>query len=634
MQKMIKGANVSLAALSEDVASVVMSLGWGSTTGEGDAGVSVLLLDDNGKVRSDADFCFYNNPVVGNGSVQLLGKTPTVDGNEERISFDLDAVPADVERIVVAGSRHGGSGFGDLDNLHLTLADSSGEGLLRFSVEDARAETAFIFGELYRRGGEWKFRAVGQGYESGLAGLAADFGVDIDIDDARDETPARTPDEGAGMDRGPQVASPAATVPSPRAPEPASAAPVSAGEARSQEKPAGQPGDTPSRPEDLAMAEAPTDTVDTGGDDDADREFVKHERDELRDFVKGLSPDDIKSGGWFTKLSAQALSSYTDKVDWQYFRERYEGVPADAVVDQRIKMAARYAALEGGLSAGAYSAAVAATLGSLGGASAATVPAAVATMMVDVAFIARLQLRLAYDVAVLYRVPLDLSDPDDMWKLIRVAFTIKSGEAVGGGVVKAVPAIVRPVIKRFYSKGVLNAARGLPVVGKYLLQRNVIKIGIPVVGVPLAVVLNRYTTLLAGRHAQAVFRNEARVIEIAEGLSKRSRHPQLMLWVAWLVIMADEKIADDEALLMRHLARLVRDQHQVVDKQLAHLVDFDPAEVWRRLDAEPGDLSDILDVADRVATVDGAVNAPEAAVISELRDRCSDRHAEVDGSAV
>lgn len=66
-------------------------------------------------------------------------------------------------------------------------------------------------------------------------------------------------------------------------------------------------------------------------------------------------------------------------------------------------------------------------------------------------------------------------------------------------------------------------------VGKYLLQRNVIKAGIPVVGVPVAVVLNRYTTLLAGRHAQAVFRNEARVIELAEGLSKRSQHPQLML---------------------------------------------------------------------------------------------------------
>jgi hypothetical protein len=72
------------------------------------------------------------------------------------------------------------------------------------------------------------------------------------------------------------------------------------------------------------------------------------------------------------------------------------------------------------------------------------------------------------------------------------------------------------------------------------------------------------------------------------GLSGRSEHPQLMLWVAWLVIMADHKIADDEALLIRHLVRLARDQHQVVDRRLAHLVDIDPTEVWRRLTPSQG----------------------------------------------
>lgn len=380
------------------------------------------------------------------------------------------------------------------------------------------------------------------------------------------------------------------------------------------------------------MPEAQNDVAD-GADDvhaeinpetnDADRATVEQEQAKLREFVKRLSPDDIKSGGWFTKLVAQSLSSYTEKATWQYFQERYEGVPADAIVDQRIKMAARYAQLEGGLSASAYTGAIIATLGSLGGASPLTVPAAVATFMVDVAFITQLQLRLAYDVAVLYRVTLDLSDPDDLWKLIRVAFTIKSGEVVRGGVIKAIPAFVRPVIKQFYSGAVLNAARGLPFVGKFLLQRNVIKFGIPGVGIPLAVLLNRYTTLIAGRHAREVFRNEARVIELAENLSKQSRHPQLMLWVSWLVIMADRKIADDEALLIRHLVRLVREQHGVVDEQLARLIDVDPAEVWDRLDGESGDLSDILDAAERVATVDGAVDASERAILSELKGRCA-----------
>ena len=365
------------------------------------------------------------------------------------------------------------------------------------------------------------------------------------------------------------------------------------------------------------------DDIDAGGEDDAAaRKVVEHERAELRKFVRELSPDDIKSGGWFTKLIAHALGSYTEKVTWQYFQERYEGVPADAIVDQRIKMAARYAALEGGLSASAYTVAIIATLGTLGGASPATVPAAIATFMVDVTFITQLQLRLAYDIAVLYRVPLDMSDPDDLWKLIRVAFTIKGGELVREGAIKAVPPIVRQVIKKYYSGAILAAAKGIPFVGKYLLQRTVIKIAIPFVGVPLAVGMNHYTTLLAGRHARDIFRNEARVIELAEGLSKRTKHPQLMLWVAWLVIMADHKITDDEALLIRHLVRLVRDHHQVVDDQLAQLVDVDPAEVWRRLDAEPADLSDILDTATRVATVDGPVNVRERTTISEVQDHC------------
>ncbi|MFI6277405.1 TerD family protein [Streptomyces sp. NPDC050988] len=187
---MVKGANVGLSALSEDVGSVMVSLGWSSPTGEGDADVSVLLLTADGKVRSDADFYFYNNPVAADGSVQLLGKTPTSDGNEDRITFDLTAIPADVEQVVVAASRYNGARFGDLEDVRVTLADGSGEGLLRFSIEDAGAVGALLFGEFYRRAGGWKFRAIGQGYESGLAGLAQDYGVDVDDDAEESEAEA------------------------------------------------------------------------------------------------------------------------------------------------------------------------------------------------------------------------------------------------------------------------------------------------------------------------------------------------------------------------------------------------------------------------------------------------------------
>ncbi|MFB8759049.1 TerD family protein [Streptomyces nigra] len=223
---MIKGSNVALSALSENVGSVIVSLGWGSPTGEGDADVSVLLLDQNGKVRSDADFYFYNNPVAADGSVQLLGKTPTADGSEDRISFDLTAVPADVDRIVVAGSRYHGAHFGELEDVRLGLADGAGEELLRFAIDDVDAISAIIFGELYRRGKDWKFRAVGQGYEAGLAGLATDFGVDIDDDaeaaeaqEASTDADLENPTDKSGPKNEPTPQRSSETVPPPRKPE-------------------------------------------------------------------------------------------------------------------------------------------------------------------------------------------------------------------------------------------------------------------------------------------------------------------------------------------------------------------------------------------------------------------------------
>ncbi|MFB8350682.1 TerD family protein [Streptomyces niveus] len=197
---MVKGANTGLAVLSEDAESVRVGLSWSSEEGDGDADVSVLLLGDGGKVRGDADFLFYNNPVAADGTVQLLGKTPTDSGSEDRISLDLHTMAPDVERVVVAASRYDDARFGDLNGLRLTIADRTGEDLLGFSIEDASTESAFVFGEFYRRGGEWKFRAVGQGYETGLAGLATDFGIDVD-----DAEPGAEPEPEPNVDTGPGV---------------------------------------------------------------------------------------------------------------------------------------------------------------------------------------------------------------------------------------------------------------------------------------------------------------------------------------------------------------------------------------------------------------------------------------------
>lgn len=354
---------------------------------------------------------------------------------------------------------------------------------------------------------------------------------------------------------------------------------------------------------------------------DAERKEVEEETQNLRDWLSQLSGDDIKSGNWFSRLIAHALSTYTKTANYEWFQEKYEGAPPDVIVNQRIKMAARYAALEGAASAAAYSGAVVLTIGSLGGASPLTLPAAAATFVIDLTFTTQLQVRLAHDIAVLYRVPIDIDDPDDLWDLIKVAFSIKGGELMREGVLKAVPVVVRPIVKKIFSGGTLKAAQSLPVIGTHLLQRNLIKFGIPLVGVPLATALNYWTTRLAGSHARQVYRNDARVIELAERLSERTRHPKLLLWIAWLVIQADPGIEDDEALLFRHLTRLIKENHQIEDEQLAKVVDTDEDDIWRRVEEEEGDLSDLVKAAELIAGVDGKITATERRVVDELEHR-------------
>ncbi|AMM09567.1 TerD family protein [Streptomyces albidoflavus] len=236
MREMSKGANVALAALSEDTSAVVVGLSWSSPAGEGDADVSVLLLGPDGKVRHDGDFYFYNHPASPDGSVQLLGKTPAGNGSEDRVSLDLGAVPPGVERIVIAASQYGDGRFGDLDELRLTLADRSGEMLLGYAIEGATDERAFLFGELYLREGAWKFRAIGQGYASGLAGLATDFGIDVDDEGEGEEGAAPPEDAQASATAAPGSPEPSDPAPAPAppvalpaqrpAPEPAAAKPV------------------------------------------------------------------------------------------------------------------------------------------------------------------------------------------------------------------------------------------------------------------------------------------------------------------------------------------------------------------------------------------------------------------------
>ncbi|MET9323643.1 TerD family protein [Streptomyces sp. NPDC003038] len=207
-----KGANVPVASNG-----VRVELGWQAGPGAPDVDASALLLTAAGKVRSDEDFVFYNQPVHRSGAVRHEGRRQDGTGALETIGVALSAVEQEIGTVVVAASTDGT--FGQVSGLFVRVLDAeSGAETARFDATGATSETAFVLGELYRRNGAWKFRAVGQGYASGLAGLATDFGITVD------EPASPPPAQQAAP--APQPPAPAPRPTTPQVPPPARAQPV------------------------------------------------------------------------------------------------------------------------------------------------------------------------------------------------------------------------------------------------------------------------------------------------------------------------------------------------------------------------------------------------------------------------
>lgn len=215
---MQKGSNVAVPA-----GAVRVDVGRHAAPGAPDVDASALLLVA-GKVRGDADFVFYNQPAHASGAVRHEGKRTAPDRVTDTLVVDFGKVEPAIDRIVVAASADGGT-FGRVDGLYVRVTDAaSGAELARFDSADATVETAFILGELYLRQGAWKFRAVGQGYSTGLEGLATDFGISVD-------EPQQTPPAPVTPATPPQPR-PAAPAPVPPAPAPAPVAPPAAAPVR------------------------------------------------------------------------------------------------------------------------------------------------------------------------------------------------------------------------------------------------------------------------------------------------------------------------------------------------------------------------------------------------------------------
>jgi tellurium resistance protein TerD len=188
MVSLQKGSNLSLTKTAPGLNNVLVGLGWDARSTDGsafDLDASAVLVAEDGKVRSDADLVFYGNTSEATGAVVYNGdnQTGAGDGDDETISVVLDKVPADVQRVVITATIYEGveraQSFGQVRNAYVRIVNAdTNEEVARYDLsEDSGSETGLVFAEVYRHNGDWKFKAVGQGYSDGLAGIVRDFGI-------------------------------------------------------------------------------------------------------------------------------------------------------------------------------------------------------------------------------------------------------------------------------------------------------------------------------------------------------------------------------------------------------------------------------------------------------------------------
>ena len=189
MVNLSKGQKVDLTKGHPGLSKIIVGLGWDTNKYDGgsefDLDAAAFLLSTNGKVASDSDFVFYGNLIHATGSVEHLGDnlTGAGDGDDEQIIVDLSKVPANVERIgftvTIYDADARRQNFGQVSNAYIHIMDETNkEDLIRYDLgEDFSIETAVIVGELYRHNGEWKFNAIGSGFQGGLQALCQNYGV-------------------------------------------------------------------------------------------------------------------------------------------------------------------------------------------------------------------------------------------------------------------------------------------------------------------------------------------------------------------------------------------------------------------------------------------------------------------------
>lgn len=342
---------------------------------------------------------------------------------------------------------------------------------------------------------------------------------------------------------------------------------------------------------------------------------VRAELDGLRHLADTTSVAALRDGSWLVPFLDHALGEYADANDHDAVRGRWPDLDLDGVADARIDTAQRHAALAGGLSAAGYASVVMVALASGGLASAVALPTAVGAFALDTYYTARVQLRLGWDLAVLYQRRFDLDDPRQASVLAKVAFGLDTDRSLQEMAGRFAPEASRLTTRAATTAVRLATGRGLRTVGQQLVARNLAKFAMPAIGVPLCAGVNHYTTGVVGAQVKRVFRGQALASELAEELAQGPADPTILVDTILMLVQADGRVRAAETTLMRELL----DTYTEGGQGLEPPIDVDVPGVLARIRAtEPALQRRLYSAAVAAVALDGTLHSAEDNLLREV----------------
>lgn len=360
---------------------------------------------------------------------------------------------------------------------------------------------------------------------------------------------------------------------------------------------------------------------------------VRKELDDLKGMAAAFGPERLRDGSWFAEFIKAMLASYAEEIvrkgGVNFFRQKYPGLTQDAIAEKQSDLAVKYAALAGGLSGFTSSAAVAATIGTAGGASVVTVPAAVATIGAEILYTTRLQVRLVYDISTVYGYPIELNDPEQLYG----AFALAYGAAAATGQAGVVTKTLAPEVTRAQLRGLMQgntaviqalAIRALgPRIGRQITQKAILKAAVPVVGVAISSGWNYVST----KQIAAIARREVRLSALTRDAARRilaGHHimPEAVPTLAqalMAVITADGKLDPREQDVYKFAMQSLNLTQAAID-EIESQASLDTGEIEKRLRAIASDdlRQGIAEVCQLAAVVSGDVAPAESDMVQRF----------------